>query len=65
MVKLNFRSWLESIFGSGGVDGPIPASSGPELLAKVTGGAYPSYDLEPLPNQKHMKRTTMKKQKKR
>jgi hypothetical protein len=64
MVKLNFRSWLESVFGAGDVNGPTPASVAPELIAKNIGGAYPTYDLRPLPHEKHMKRNTMKKQKK-
>lgn len=58
-MKLNFKDWIESIFGQA-VDlaEPIPASNAAKAL---NNGAFPTYDLQPLPGRR-MKRTTMKKQ---
>jgi hypothetical protein len=56
MVNLEFKLWAESIFGRAVME-PEPASNVPNLLAKIYGGAYPSYDLKPLPgNKKLMKK---------
>lgn len=63
--KLNFKQWVESIFGRGILDDPEPASNAPNIMAKIYGGAYPSYDPESLPHQKAMKRTTMMKKSKK
>lgn len=52
-MELNFKKWLESVFGQP-VDEPEPASETPR---KLNNGALPRYDLEPLPgNTKAMKK---------
>jgi len=60
-MKLEFKKWAESIFGRGILDEPEPASQIPIWLNKIQNGAFPQYDLEPLPGNKK----PMKKQKKR
>ena len=66
-MKLQFKLWFESVFGSAGpgID-DRPASEFPNRIARSQGGgAFPTYDLEPLPNSRANKRNTyMKKQKK-
>jgi hypothetical protein len=49
-VELNFKKWLESMFGQP-VDEPL-ASEAPSAL---NNGALPSYDLTPLPGRKKKK----------
>jgi hypothetical protein len=57
-MKLQFKKWLESIFGQGILDDPEPASEAPRNL---NNGAMPSYDLRPLPgNKKAMKKKQSK-----
>ena len=63
MVILEFRLWIESIFGRAFTGEPEPASEIPMLINKIQNGAFPQYDFEPLPgNKKAMKKA--KKQKK-
>ena len=61
MVSLEFKRWVESIFGRAVMDDPEPASQIPLWLNKMQNGAFPQYDLEPLPGNKK----PMKKMKKR
>ena len=61
MVRLEFKKWAESIFGRGIMDDPEPASQIPMWLNKIQNGAFPQYDLEPLPsNKKPMKKMKKK-----
>lgn len=61
MVCLEFKKWAESIFGRGIMDDPEPASQIPLWLNKIQNGAFPQYDLEPLPgNKKPMKKMKKK-----
>jgi len=61
MVRLEFKKWAESIFGRGIMDDPEPASQIPLWLNKIQNGAFPQYDLEPLPgNKKPMKKMKKK-----
>ena len=62
-MKLYFKLWAESIFGSAGpgID-DRPASEFPVRNNRIQNQAFPSYDLEPLPHEKAMKRKLMKKQ---
>jgi hypothetical protein len=61
MVHLEFKKWAESIFGRGIMDDPEPASQIPLWLNKIQNGAFPQYDLEPLPgNKKSMKKMKKK-----
>lgn len=61
MVRLEFKKWAESIFGRGIMDDPEPASQIPLWLNKMQNGAFPQYDLEPLPgNKKPMKKMKKK-----
>lgn len=59
-TKLNFKQWIESIFGRGILDDPEPASQIPLDINKRQNQAFPQYDFEPLPGNKK----PMKKQKK-
>ena len=61
-ADLNFRKWVESIFGQAITPEEIPSSAN---AVKADSGAFPRYDLEGLPHQTPMKRKKMKKQVKR
>ena len=50
-IELDFKKWIESIFGKGILDEPEPASEIPMILNKIQNGAFPSYnpkDSDPL-----------------
>jgi len=56
--EINFRQWIESIFGQAFTPEEEPASVN---AVKQNNGAFPRYDLERLPNETPMKRMKMKK----